>query len=89
MRRAVDDGYVFVTNNSTDFTSLVGREELHAGLICLNMASELMGQNSQGRLFQYAIDRLMDEEPINEILEITLGSDHTIEFDRYPSPTDR
>lgn len=37
-RRAIDDGYVLVTNNTTDFTSLLDREELHPGLVCLNVA---------------------------------------------------
>jgi predicted nuclease of predicted toxin-antitoxin system len=27
VRRAVRDGYVLVTNNATDFTALIGREE--------------------------------------------------------------
>ena len=38
VRRAVDDGYVLVTNDSADFTSLMEREPVHPGLICLNMA---------------------------------------------------
>jgi predicted nuclease of predicted toxin-antitoxin system len=28
VRRAVDDGYVLVTNDSVDFTSLIGRESV-------------------------------------------------------------
>jgi predicted nuclease of predicted toxin-antitoxin system len=35
VRRAVDDGYVLVTNDTLDFTSLIRRESVHPGLICL------------------------------------------------------
>ncbi len=28
VRRAIEDGYVLVTNNTTDFTSLAGREDV-------------------------------------------------------------
>ena len=38
MRRAIADGYVLVTNNTTDFTALLRREKVHAGLVCLNVA---------------------------------------------------
>lgn len=38
VQRAVEDGYVLVTNNTVDFTSLVGREKVHAGLVCLRTA---------------------------------------------------
>jgi predicted nuclease of predicted toxin-antitoxin system len=31
LRRAVDAGYVLVTNNTTDFTPLVSREMVHPG----------------------------------------------------------
>ncbi len=41
VRRAVEDGYVLVTNNMADSTSLVGREDIHAGLVCLNVAHGL------------------------------------------------
>ena len=41
-RRAVDDGYVLVTHNTTDFRGLYGREDLHVGLVTFNTAPGLM-----------------------------------------------
>jgi predicted nuclease of predicted toxin-antitoxin system len=87
VRRAVDDGYVLVTNNTTDFTSLVGRESLHAGLVCLNVAPGLMTLDVQKRLFALALDRLGDTEPINEIIEVTLNEDQSVAIERYDLPS--
>ena len=42
VRRAVRDGFVLVTNNTADFAAIYGREEIHAGLVCLNVAPGLM-----------------------------------------------
>ena len=42
VRRAINDGYVLVTNDKTDFISLIRREKVHAGLVCLNVAHGLM-----------------------------------------------
>jgi len=75
VRRAVDAGYVLVTNNTTDFTSLVSREGVHCGLVCLDVAPGLMSLDVQRRLFTLAIDHLGDTEPINEALQITLQDD--------------
>lgn len=33
VRRAVADGYVLITNTTTDFMSLFRREKVHAGLV--------------------------------------------------------
>jgi hypothetical protein len=63
VRRAVDDGYVLVTNNTTDFTSLLGGESVHAGLVCLNVAPGLMSLEVQGSLFTLALDHIGDIEP--------------------------
>ena len=38
VRRAVNDGYVLVTNNRADFTSLMEREPDHPGLVCINVS---------------------------------------------------
>ena len=75
VQRAVKDGYVLVTNNTTDFTSLVGRETVHAGLICLNVAPGFMNLEIQKRLFEHALGQLDEKEPINEVLEITFTTD--------------
>src|SRR3984893_16270273 len=37
VRRAINDAYVLVTNNTTDFTALLRREKIHAGLVCINV----------------------------------------------------
>ena len=86
VRRAVDDGYVLVTNNTTDFTPLLSREGVHAGLVCLNVAPGLMSLDVQKRLFTLALDRLGDAEPINELLEVTLLEDRLVRIDRYNVP---
>ena len=39
VRRAVDDGYVLVTNNTTDFAALLSHEHVHAGLVCVGLMS--------------------------------------------------
>ena len=83
VRRAIVDGFVLVTNNTTDFTSLLEREETHPGLVCLNVAPGLMNLDVQKRLFVLALERLGDTEPINEILEVTLGTDSTVLVERY------
>lgn len=82
-RRAITDGYVFVTNNTSDFTSLLERQERHPGLVCLNVAPGLMSLDVQKRLFVLALERLGDSEPTNEILEVTLRADLTILVERY------
>jgi hypothetical protein len=86
VRRAVTDGYVLVTNNATDFRALLGREEVHAGLACINVAAGLMSLNVHKRLFALALDRLGDDEPINELLEITLDEHRVVHVERYGFP---
>jgi len=88
VQRAVDNGYVLVTNNTTDFTPLVGRQDVHAGLVCLNAAPGLMSLEAQTALFEHALDELAGEEPVNEVVEITLTDDQTVKTDRYSWPPD-
>ena len=71
---AINDDRVLVTNNTADFITLVGREELHPGLVCLNIAPELMNLETQKRLFQHALNHLLNQDPVNEVLEITLDA---------------
>ncbi len=87
VRRAIADGYVLVTNNATDFRALMRREKLHAGLVCINVAPGLMSLDVQKRLFAFALDRLRDGEPINELLEITLDEYKVIHVERYDFPS--
>jgi predicted nuclease of predicted toxin-antitoxin system len=86
VRRAVADGYVLVTNNTTDFRALLQHEEVHAGLVCINMAPGLMSLDVQKRLFALALDRLCGREPINELLEITLDERKVVHIERYDFP---
>lgn len=83
VRRAVKDGYVLVTNNSTDFALLVGRQDVHAGLVCLNVPPGLMSLEVQKALFEHALEELAGEEPVNEVVEIVLAVDWTVRIDRY------
>ena len=85
VRRAVEDGYVLVTNNAADFRPLVGRENIHAGLICLNVAHAVMNLGAQKRLFGLALDHLGQDEPINEVLEITMTRDMRVRVRRCAS----
>jgi predicted nuclease of predicted toxin-antitoxin system len=85
-RRAIERGYVLVTNNTTDFTALLDRQKFHPGLVCLNVAPGLMSLDVQKRLFVLALERLDDSEPINEIIDITLRADGTVLVERYVWP---
>ena len=84
VRRAVEDGYVLVTNNTTDFVSLVDREDIHAGLVCLNVAHGLMDLRAQKDLFKAVPDELRSKEPVNEVVDMT--ADRRITIDRYTRP---
>jgi predicted nuclease of predicted toxin-antitoxin system len=86
VRRAIDDGYVLTTNNTTDFLSLLRRQKVHAGLVCINVAHGLMSLEAQKRLFALALDHLGGSEPINEMLEITLMEDRLVRIERYDLP---
>lgn len=86
VRRAIEDEYVIVTNNAADFTSLVGSEEVHAGLVCFYIAPKRMRLETQKQLFEYALKQLQEKEPINEFLEVTLTADGTVHAARYEWP---
>ena len=85
VRRAVDDGYALVTHNRTDFTSLIEREPLHPGLVCLNVAHGLMRLGVQHELFEHALTHIDDVGLEGHVLEITLATDRTVRVDRYAS----
>ena len=87
VQRAVEDSYVIVTNNATDFTLLVGREEIHAGLVCLYIAPDRMSKKAQEDLFEYALNQLGGKEPINEVLAITLNKNGKVHTVRYEWPS--
>lgn len=83
VRRAVDDGYVLVTNDRTDFTSLMEREPVHPGLVCVNVAPELMSLAVQQVLFEHALERIADDDLAGQVLEVTLTADRTLRVDWY------
>ena len=56
VQRAIEDDWVLVTHNTADFMRLVGREEVHPGLICLNVAPGLMRLQVQKFLFRHALE---------------------------------
>lgn len=88
VRRAVSDGYVLVTNNAKDFIPLVGEEEIHCGLVCLNISDGLASRDTQCRLFERALNELGENEPVNKVIEITLDSDAEITTRQYDWPTE-
>ena len=77
---------MLVTNNATDFRPLLGRQKVHAGLVCINVAPGLMSLEVQKRLFLLALDRLGCSDPINELLEITLAEDRSVRIERFDFP---
>ena len=85
VRRAIDEGYVLVTNNRTDFTSLMRSEPHHPGLLCLNLAHGLMRLEAQKELFRYALLVIGDTDLEAQFLEITLDPNQTISTERYSS----
>lgn len=82
VQHAVSDDWVLVTNNTSDFQRLVGHEEVHPGLVCLNIAPEYMNLETQKHLFRYALNQLLNQDPVNEVLEITLDADGRISAER-------
>ena len=85
VRRALAGGYVLVTNDRTDFTTLLEREAHHPGLVCITVAHGLMSLDVQTRLFEHALVRLEGQDIGGRVLEISLRADRTVRFDLYPS----
>ena len=88
MARAVEDGYVFVTSNRTDFKALSAREPLHAGLICLNVETGDIDPATFSHLFEHALDRLDEIEPVSEVVEVILNRDGHVQINRYEWPSE-
>ncbi|MDE0448165.1 MAG: DUF5615 family PIN-like protein [Spirochaetaceae bacterium] len=86
MQHAISDDWVLVTNDTTDFVTLVGREEMHPGLVCLNFADGHNTLDSQKRLFRHALKLLADLDPVNEVLEVTLSARGRVITERYRWP---
>ena len=85
--RAIEDGYVLVTNDSADFTALMEREHNHPGLVCLNVAHGLMSLAVQQALFERMLKHVADDNLEGQVVEVSLTTDRTIRFDTYRSNT--
>jgi predicted nuclease of predicted toxin-antitoxin system len=86
VRRAIEQGFVLVTNDALDFAALYQREDIHCGLVCLNIAPNLMSLQTQKSLFLLALATLGKSEPVNEVLDITVNADGVVTVERYPLP---
>ena len=86
VQHAVEDDWVLVTNNAADFKRLTGRQEVHAGLICINVAPGLMKLEAQKLLFRQALKQVAGDDPINTVVEIALLADSTVRTSRYSWP---
>ena len=85
VRRAIDEGYVLVTNDRADFTPLMQREPHHPGLVCITVAHGLMSLDVQTELFKQALICLEEEDIAGRVLEIALRADRAVRFVLYPS----
>ena len=76
---------MLVTNDRTNFTTVVQRESRHPGLVCITVAHGLMSLDAQTRLFEHALVRLEGQDIAGRVLEIALRADRTVRLDLYPS----
>ena len=86
--------FTLVTNNSKDFRGkapgqrggLHAKEEIHAGLVCLN--TELgMDIDKQRQLFEIALEEIAGvADLVNQALEVTEREDESIEVVFYAIP---
>lgn len=85
LQRALQEDWVIVTNNATDFIRLMKQEEVHAGLVCLTAAPRFMNKELQKLLFEHALELLAGDDLVNGVLEIALDADLTVRSRRYAS----
>ena len=83
VQRAIRDGYVLVTSNRTDFTSLMAQEPSHPGLICMDVPQGQNSRDVQRSLFVHALDQIGTWEFLGQIFEVVLKADGTAEIARY------
>ena len=86
VQHAVEDDWVLVIHNAADFKRLVGRQEVHPGLICINVAPGLMRLEVQKSLFRHALKQVEGDDLINIVVEITLQPDSAVGTSRYVWP---
>lgn len=67
MAIVLDRDYTFVTNNRSDFLSLYGKAQLHAGLV---VVIPNVSPDRQRTLFDAVLNHIGQREPINTVLEV-------------------
>ena len=77
---------MLVANNAKDFIPPVSEEEIHCGLVCLNISHGLASRDTQCRLFERDLNELGENEPVNKVIEITLDSDAEVTTNQYDWP---
>jgi hypothetical protein len=94
MRLVVASDWTLVTHNARDFrgpgSEAPGghhaRQDIHAGLVCLNSAFP-MSLDRQHRLFSLALEELAGmKDLVNLALEVTEHADRSIDIDVYEIP---
>lgn len=89
----IEEGFTLVTNNNVDFRDknppapggLYAKQEIHAGLICLNMPHRLLAQ--QREIFQLVLGELANFPDLyNQAMEVYVGEDGSIEYTTYYLP---
>ena len=85
VRRAVDDGYALVTQDTADFVVLMEREPTHPGLLCINVAHGMMTLDVQQALFEHALTHIADIDLADRVVEITLAANRRVRVDLYRS----
>lgn len=88
LQRALQEDWVIVTNNRTDFIRLMEPEEVHAGLICLSAVPRFMNKELQKLLFEHALELLRGKDLVNGVLEIRLDADAEVRSRWYANGDD-
>jgi hypothetical protein len=81
MRVAIDENFVFVTNNGKDFLELYAKQELHPGLIIVLPGG--LKKDEQRRLFEKVLDAI---EPLQDIVNKVVSVDLNGVIDVYDYP---
>ncbi|ADW70122.1 DUF5615 family PIN-like protein [Granulicella tundricola] len=96
LKAAILDGdWTFITNNGVDFRGpakkpgsqgVYANISLHAGLICIDAPGGL-NMESQKRLFDLVLFNLEEHATLtNQVLQVTLSPDGSVELSRYGMP---
>lgn len=84
---ALKNNMILVTNNLVDFRKIYKSKSLHPGVIFISADEELMDRELQVLMFEHALDRVEQNEPINEAINIRLSFDQennlVLDIERY------